>query len=88
MARTASLHSPSVSHHREAPGAVVGGDDPWTALERGELTLREQRRAISRAMAAAGGNQSEAARRLGMSRGTLIDRLHRYGIGSPASGDE
>jgi len=30
-------------------------------------------------MNAVGGNQSEAARRLGMSRGSLIERLKRYG---------
>jgi transcriptional regulator with GAF, ATPase, and Fis domain len=34
---------------------------------------------IGRAMSEAGGNQSAAARRLGMSRGSLIVRLKRYG---------
>jgi DNA-binding NtrC family response regulator len=38
-----------------------------------------ERRLIGRAMAAVGGNQSEAARRLGLSRGSLIERLKRYG---------
>src|SRR5258707_3044983 len=39
-----------------------------------------ERRLIGRAMTAVGGNQSEAARRLGMSRGSLIERLKRYGL--------
>jgi len=47
--------------------------------------LREQveafeRNLIVRALASAGGNQSEAARRLGTSRVTLIDKIKRYGI--------
>ncbi|MBI5543426.1 MAG: sigma-54-dependent Fis family transcriptional regulator [Deltaproteobacteria bacterium] len=52
----------------------------------GSLTLREQlealeRSLIVRSLAATGNNQSEAARRLGLSRTTLIDRLHKYGLG-------
>ncbi|MGZ5970495.1 MAG: AAA-type ATPase lid domain-containing protein, partial [Polyangiales bacterium] len=35
---------------------------------------------ISRAMSEASGNQSEAARKLGLSRGTLIDKLKKYGL--------
>jgi len=59
----------------------------------GDLTLKEQldaleRGLIARARSAAGENQSEAAPRLGMSRGTLIDRLHRYGIGPGSEGDD
>jgi two-component system response regulator AtoC len=54
-----------------------------------ELTLKEQldaveRGIIARALASTGGNQSEAARRLGVSRGTLIERIRRYGLGSAA----
>jgi DNA-binding NtrC family response regulator len=69
----------------DAPRARPVGD--------AELTLREQldaveRGIIARAMASTGGNQSEAARRLGMSRGTLIDRLRRYGIGAGSEGDD
>ena len=51
----------------------------------GSLSLREQldaveRSLIQRAMTAAGGNQSEAARRLGVNRGSLIERLKKYGM--------
>ena len=49
-----------------------------------ELNLREyiealERKLITRAMTAVGGNQSEAARRLGVSRGALLGRLRKYG---------
>jgi two-component system response regulator AtoC len=48
----------------------------------GGLSLREhleavERGLIARTLAATGGNQSEAARRLGLSRSALIDRLKK-----------
>jgi two-component system response regulator AtoC len=48
-------------------------------------TLREQvaafeRSLIARALEETGGNQSEAARRLGLTRVTLIDKLKRHGL--------
>src|SRR5437660_3111361 len=54
----------------------------------GALNLREQveaveRGLIGRTMTAVGGNQSEAARRLGLSRGSLIERLKKYGTMVP-----
>lgn len=57
-------------------------------LPQGELTLKEQmdafeRNLIGQALSATGGNQSEAARRLGMSRSALIDRMKKYRFGSP-----
>jgi len=36
---------------------------------------------IETALDATGGNQSEAARRLGVSRVTLIDKMKKYGLG-------
>jgi len=55
----------------------------------GGLTWREQLDAFERgliadALSSADGNQSEAARRLGMSRSSLIDRLKKYGLTSSA----
>jgi DNA-binding NtrC family response regulator len=49
-----------------------------------KLSLRDhveavERTLIGRVMTAVGGNQSEAARRLGLSRGSLIERLKKYG---------
>ena len=39
---------------------------------------------ISKTLKAVSGNQAEAARRLGLGRGALIDRLKKYGfLGSP-----
>lgn len=38
------------------------------------------------ALSAAGGNRSEAARRLGLSRVTLLDKLKKYGIGGDSAG--
>ncbi len=59
-------------------GAAADGPD-------GPHTLREQldaleRSVIARTMTAVRGNQSEAARRLGISRNTLTERLRRYEI--------
>lgn len=50
------------------------------------MTLREQlealeRNVIVRTLAVTRGNQSEAARRLGVSRTAFIDRLKKYGLG-------
>ena len=50
------------------------------------LSLREQVEAFERgliagALAAAHGNQSEAARRLGTSRVTVIDKIKKYHLG-------
>jgi two-component system response regulator AtoC len=63
----------------QVPGAApAAGDD-------GVHTLREQldaleRSVIARTMTEVRGNQSEAARRLGISRNTLTERLRRYEI--------
>src|SRR2546426_11836974 len=56
----------------------------------GTLSLREQlealeRGVIARTLASVAGNQSEAARRLGLSRGSLIDRLKKYGFAASAT---
>jgi two-component system response regulator AtoC len=51
----------------------------------GALSLRQrlaliERRMIVRTLAAVQGNRTQAAKRLGMSRTTLIDRLNKYGL--------
>jgi len=45
-----------------------------------EQVERFERGLIAEALARAGGNQSEAARQLGTSRATLIDKLDKYGL--------
>jgi two-component system response regulator AtoC len=57
--------------------AAPPGDDSQTLRE--QLDALE-RAVIARTMTAARGNQSEAARRLGISRNTLTERLRRYEI--------
>ena len=65
-----------------SPGAPAddgaGTDDDGPSLR--EQVEAFERGVIVRALAAAGGNQSEAARRLGTSRVTLIDKLKKYGL--------
>ena len=68
-----------------AAAAVAAGEEELPA--EGGPSLREQveafeRGVIARALAATGGNQSEAARRLGTSRVTLIDKIKKYGLGT------
>ena len=67
-----------------AASAAPAADADAEAPPEGTLSLREQldaveRSLIRRTMTAVGGNQSEAARRLGLSRGSLIERLKKYG---------
>jgi DNA-binding NtrC family response regulator len=52
-------------------------DDRWNREERAE------RARILEALRAEGGNQTRAAKRLGISRGTLLARLERFEIGRP-----
>jgi two-component system response regulator AtoC len=59
------------------------GDEPPPRVSRVTADLREEvdaleRRRIEDALAAAGGNRSEAARRLGISRGALLARLRAW----------
>ncbi len=73
---------PEAFSSEPAPSAIEPGVE---ATPGGALTLREQMDAlehslIAQALAAASGNQSEAARRLGLSRSAFIDRLKKYGF--------
>jgi two-component system response regulator AtoC len=72
---------------RIASGTAEPGAEPPPD---GTLSLREQlealeRSVIARTLASVAGNQSEAARRLGLSRGSLIDRLKKYGFAGSAT---
>ena len=64
---------------------VDGEPEPPPSPDLGP-SLREQveafeRGVIARTLTAVGGNQSEAARRLGTSRVTLLDKVKKYGLG-------
>jgi two-component system response regulator AtoC len=79
----ASDTSPSGS----APAMPASDADEPAPDARNGPSLREQveafeRGLVARALDATGGNQSEAARRLGVSRVTLIDKMKKYGLGS------
>ncbi len=68
---------------RPAESSARGGE----ATADGGLSLKEQveafeRGLIARALEQSQGNQSEAARILGMSRPTLIDKIKKYGLGN------
>jgi transcriptional regulator with PAS, ATPase and Fis domain len=66
---------------RVATDAPEAAGDPGLPLESGDLTQVE-RSMIERAMREAGGNQTRAAQRLGISRDTLRYRLKKFGIGA------
>ena len=71
-------------------GATLRAAEPGAeAPPDGTLSLREQvealeRSIIVRTLASVSGNQSEAARRLGLSRGSFIDRLKKYALAGSA----
>jgi DNA-binding NtrC family response regulator len=68
----------------EIPGGHGGGSvAPGDGAPKSALTLRElERQAIIDAMAACGGNRTQAARVLGIHRVTLVRRLRELGIGA------
>jgi two-component system response regulator AtoC len=63
----------------------VAADDQAVAAPPADLTAdeREERTLINRTLAKHAGSQSATAKELGMARGTLIERLKRYGIRRP-----
>jgi two-component system response regulator AtoC len=77
-----------------APPAVFEAHDAGDEHTNGAVpdarngpSLKEQveafeRGLVARALDGTGGNQSEAARRLGVSRVTLIDKMKKYGLGN------
>ncbi len=77
LAAGVDLGSASVLPGHAGYGGHVGGEQGGVL----ETALTElERRLISEAMQASGGNQSEAARRLGVSRVGLIKKLGRLGL--------
>ena len=98
IARLAALSSGGVigladfqateSSSNAMPAASPDSDHADPPLDaRSGPSLKEQveafeRGLVGRALDATGGNQSEAARRLGVSRVTLIDKMKKYGLAS------
>jgi DNA-binding NtrC family response regulator len=80
---TDSVLGPTAFELIQSP--AVGAEAPSSAALADGPSFREQMDAFERnllvhALAAAQGNQSEAARRLGLTRATLYDRLKRYSL--------
>jgi len=88
VARLVALHGAGGEIGAEAITAPAVSNSAEQATEPtidASLSLREQvealeRSVITRTLAAVSGNQSEAARRLGLSRSSFIDRLKKYGF--------
>jgi DNA-binding NtrC family response regulator len=76
-ARATAIPPPNFALPESAPGAGL----------RDEVAEMERKR-IAEAMEKCGGNQSRAAKMLGISRGTLIRRLEQYGHTRPRKGQE
>ena len=91
VARMVALGNPGEIGVQAFPATPAESVEPGAPLPPdGTLTLREQvealeRSVIARTLTAVSGNQSEAARRLGLSRGALIDRMKKYGMASGAT---
>jgi len=95
VARLVALHGGSGEIATQAFAGEASGsaDRPPEVAADGTGDLREQleeleRAIIARTFAAVSGNQSESARRLGISRTSLIDRLKKYGLLDPAVSEQ
>ena len=91
LLQSASGEAPSSGAPSAAFEAHDAGDEHTNGAApdaRHGPSLKEQveafeRGLVARALDGTGGNQSEAARRLGVSRVTLIDKMKKYGLGNP-----
>ncbi len=77
MRNGAALRAADLDLERQAAPAGVPGDGLWSNVEHLE------RQKIVDALAATAGNQSAAARRLGIARMTLIKRIEQFGLARP-----
>jgi len=67
-------------------GPVDAADQARTLLERSKADAsRFEQQRIVEALAACGGNQTKAAELLGISRRTLVNRIHEFGLKRPRS---
>ncbi len=90
MIGLADLEQATGDHVSAHPDAPTGDSADPPPDARNGPSLKEQveafeRGLVARSLDATGGNQSEAARRLGVSRVTLIDKMKKYGISSKGS---
>jgi len=69
------------------PSKANGGGAPSSAAAPLTPSEAAEKRRILELLAEHGGNQTRVAKKLGVARGTLIERLKRYGIKRPQSDD-
>ncbi len=83
------LRLPHVAPDAALVAAVVGGAGAASGGSATPLSPSEaaEKRRILELMAEHGGNQTRVAKKLGVARGTLIERLKRYGIKRPQVDD-
>ena len=84
--------SPTVAPRSVPPGSSAAPTQPGAMPSGANVNLVTEIKSIERAriteaLARCGGNQSKAARLLGVSRGTLIARIEEYGLARPLKGD-
>ncbi len=72
----------------DATEAAVAPEASGAALPLKQRVEAYERGLIVEALRGARGNRSEAARRLGMSRVTLHDKLRKYGLGAAEAGED
>jgi DNA-binding NtrC family response regulator len=82
----ADFRAADTSSSSSSPSLPSSDADEPAPDARNGPSLREQveafeRGLVARSLDSTGGNQSEAARRLGVSRVTLIDKMKKYGLG-------
>jgi DNA-binding NtrC family response regulator len=71
------------------PGGARGGIDWVPTIPPGGLSLETlERELILQALERAGGNKSQAARLLGLTRRTLYSRMEKHGLRKPGEGEE
>jgi DNA-binding NtrC family response regulator len=70
----------------EPPRPASAAPDPPRADDLRAQLVEEEKRRVLAALEACGGNQTQAARRLGIARGTLIARLEAFGVPRPRKG--
>jgi DNA-binding NtrC family response regulator len=76
--RIGAEHLPESVRQRQAPAAAAGAAVPAGTVKDKLADL--ERRSIEEALAVEHGNQTRAARRLGMSRRALIYKIEKYGL--------
>jgi DNA-binding NtrC family response regulator len=86
-ARADSSETGDVSGETDGDVEVTGEASVTMALPLREQVEAFERNLVARALEGSHGNQSEAARRLGISRVTLIDKMKKYGL-APRRGGE